>query len=472
VGSAVSLILALLASPATPYADPDGAFSIELPPGWTVRRESVGDGATITEVFNKSDEEGAHIDIFAQRFEETLDASQQNAVNRAVLDSFAQVVSAEYTVTKRAESKTTFDGREAIKLELDFKDEDGQAWRGYILTVCGNKFALAVMPHAPTKDPATLKLVFDHAATLRVESRTPGKPTGPAGLSGPLSTADLKSIAGRVKDNFRREPMEKVLVAGDPPLTYGSVANFVTVIELLFDVQLTEAEFDASRARFIEYYEKADAEGRRILAQQGASLLQTLTQGTPQEIAQSKAEGKAVFTNAFERGAQMGIGYAQVMWDAIQRRSKTLGQAKAAAPKDEWDNQITEGDLDATMEMLYFMWVAAGRDASDVTMDDIVKIRTQIVQELPTMNSQIQLLIANAPKVYAGLRQQWQAASPAQRMALAQQFSAALDEWGIGAQSSFQSSGGGGGGGEYSMNAQIAQNTAWNAAKTWSTTSN
>lgn len=79
------------------------------------------------------------------------------------------------------------------------------------------------------------------------------------------------------------------------------------------------------------------------------------------------------------------------------------------------------------------------------------------------------MLIANAPKLYAGLRQQWMGATAEQRLALAVQFDQALNEWGIGAQSGFESGGGGGGGGsnEYSMNAQIAQNTAWNAAKTW-----
>jgi len=100
-------------------------------------------------------------------------------------------------------------------------------------------------------------------------------------------------------------------------------------------------------------------------------------------------------------------------------------------------------------------------------MDDILKIRMQIIEGLPTMDPQLQLMIANAPKIYAAIRQQWQAAAPGQRLQMAQQFGAALDEWGIGASSSFSESNSGGGS-EYSMNAQIAQNTAWNAAKTWS----
>jgi hypothetical protein len=54
---------------------------------------------------------------------------------------------------------------------------------------------------------------------------------------------------------------------------------------------------------------------------------------------------------------------------------------------------------------------------------------------------------------------------------MSQQFEAALTEWGIGSQGFEQTEGGGGGGGENSMNAQIAMNTAWNSAKTWTTTS-
>jgi hypothetical protein len=143
-------------------------------------------------------------------------------------------------------------------------------------------------------------------------------------------------------------------------------------------------------------------------------------------------------------------------------------RGRPAPTKEEWDQDISEGDIDALMEMLWFMWNAAGRPTEGVTMDDINQVRMGILQELPTMDAQAQLLFFDAPKLYAGLRQQWMGASAEQRMMLAAQFDQALNEWGIGAQSGFESGGGGGGDSEYSMNAQIAQNTAWNAAKTWS----
>lgn len=139
----------------------------------------------------------------------------------------------------------------------------------------------------------------------------------------------MRTVEQRVDGNFQRESPSKVIVAGQPPLTYGSVANFVTVIEILFDIQMTEAEFEATRARFIEYYDAADAEGKQVLALQGAELLKTLTTGTEAEREQSRNEGRAVFEQAFSRGAEMGIGYAQVMWDAITRRRASVQRVAA-----------------------------------------------------------------------------------------------------------------------------------------------
>lgn len=461
------LAILFLGLSSTVYTEPTGAFSVSLPSGWTSTRQEVGPGTFYIQTYKGGDEEGAHIDFVLQRFDEELPAEVQSTVNSALADGFLESFSAEATVTKQSKSQITFDGRKAVRIDLEFKDEELVLYKGYIVAVTGKRNAILVMPYAKASDTAGFALADRHANTVALESKTPRAAGAGAAQPGQISAASLGNIAGKVKANMKREPMDKVISPGEPPLTYGSVANFVNVIEILFDIQLTESEFEATRERFIEFYAKGDAEGKRILAQQGAELLKTLTTGTPAEQKQSRDEGRAVFTNAFKNGAQMGIGYAQVMWSAIERRQAKLASAKQAPKKQDWDQEISEGDIDATLEMLYFMWVAAGRDASDVTMDDILKIRMQIIEGLPTMDPQLQLMIANAPKIYAAIRQQWQAAAPGQRLQMAQQFGAALDEWGIGASSSFSESNSGGGS-EYSMNAQIAQNTAWNAAKTWS----
>ena len=361
-------------------------------------------------------------------------------------------------------------------MTLELRDEDGVAWKGYALAVCGQNHALVVMPYAKGSDTAGFKAMDEAAQTVSVEDRTPlargagGAATSGGGRQGGfLNQGAMRTVEQRVDGSFQRESASKVIVAGQPPLTYGSVANFVTVIEILFDIQMTEAEFEATSARFIEYYNAADAEGKQVLALQGAELLKTRTTGTEAEREQSRNEGRALFEQAFSRGAEMGIGYAQVMWDAITRRRASVHRVAAQPTKEEWDQDISEGDIDALMEMLWFMWNAAGRPTEGVTMDDINQVRMGILQELPTMDAQAQLLIANTPKVYADLRQQYMGASAGQRMMLAAQFDQALNEWGIGAQPGFESGGGGGGGdSEYSMNALIAHNTAWNAAKTWS----
>jgi hypothetical protein len=470
-----AFLLAAVVSSAAGYSDPGGAFAIDVPSGYKAERYDLGDGAFLTEITNPQNEESPHVDILSYKSPEPFDASQHPTVNKALLDVTIQLVSAEATVTKQSRAETTYQGRKATKLTLEFKDEDGQAWKGYALAVCGQNHALVIMPYAKASDSAGFKAMDEAAQTVSVEGRTPlargagGAATSGGGRQGGfLNQGAIRTVEQRVDGNFQRESASKVIVAGQPPLTYGSVANFVTVIEILFDIQMTEAEFEATRARFIEYYDAADAEGKQVLALQGAELLKTLTTGTEAKREQSRNEGRAVFEQAFSRGAEMGIGYAQVMWDAITRRRASVQRVAAQPTKEEWDQDISEGDIDALMEMLWFMWNAAGRPTEGVTMDDINQVRMGILQELPTMDAQAQLLIANAPKLYAGLRQQWMGASAEQRMMLAAQFDQALNEWGIGAQSGFESGGGGGGDSEYSMNAQIAQNTAWNAAKTWS----
>lgn len=464
------LLLAPLGGASKVHVDKGGAFALNIPDGYTAERMDFGDGLALTEIGDPNKESGPMINVLTQKSAEDIDPANHKQVADAVFEFVGGVLAEDGEVTSRKRSETTFGGRKASREDMTFKDGDGVTWKGWITVVCGKRNVVAVMPHAPSSDSAGWKLVEDHALSLAVESSTPGSGAAPKSGGGILNKEALSSAAGKIRGNFKRDSMDKVIVAGDPPLTYGSVANFVTVMELLFDMQFTETEFEATRERFVEYYNKQDAEGKRILALQGAELLKSATQGTAEEVAQSRVEGRAVFENAFKLGAEQGMGYAQVMWDAITRRSNKLATAKGQPKKDDWDQEISEADIDATLEMLYFMWVAAGRDASDVTPEDVMRIRNNIIQELPEMDPQLQLVIANAPKVYAGMRQMWQSATLEQRVMLSQQYGGALDQMGLKEGGSFEQSSGGGGNGE--TLAAIAQNTAWNAAKTWTTTSN
>ena len=453
------------------YSDPGGAFALTVPDKWSASRSDLGDGLSLTEIAPNDDENLANVTVFVQASAQDISPSQHGEIADSFIQFLTAVIQEEGQIKSQKRTETTFDGKKASRVDLTYVDDEGTQFSGRMTVVSGKRNAMAVIAYAKVGDSSGQKIVAGIESSFAVESRMPRK----GGTSGSelFTTESLKGAADQIKGNFKRDSAGKVLVNGTPPLTYGSVANFVTVIEILFDIQFTETEFIATQDRFIEFYSKADAEGKKILAVQGAELLKTLTTGTQAEREQSRQEGKAVFENAFKNGAEMGIGYAQVMWDAISRRSNQIAQAAKAPTKDGWDQQISEGDIDATMEMLYFMWVAAGRPAEDATPEAVMQIRMQIIQALPTMDPQLQLMIANAPKIYAGLRQQWAAGSLEQRLAYAQQFEACLTEWGIGASGFEQSGGGGGGGGggENSMNAQIAMNTAWNSAKTWTTTS-
>ena len=134
-------------------------------------------------------------------------------------------------------------------MTLELRDEDGVAWKGYALAVCGQNHALVVMPYAKGSDTAGFKAMDEAAQTVSVEDRTPlargdggGTVTSGGGRQGGfLNQGAMRTVEQRVDGSFQRESASKVIVAGQPPLTYGSVAKFVTVIEILFDIQMKEA---------------------------------------------------------------------------------------------------------------------------------------------------------------------------------------------------------------------------------------
>jgi hypothetical protein len=457
------LTVAAGASLASDYVDPSGSFALNLPEGWSAQKQSLGSGISLTQIIRANDEEGPQIDVLVQDTGGNIESSNHESINSTMMQTVKDIVSGEGQISNEKLSSSAVDGAKAKRLDFMLKDEDGASWKGYILSFCGKRNAFAILAYAKSSDTKILEMFDASISTFAIESKSiKGKKSG-----GLLSQASLTTLSGKIKGNLKRDSVEKVIVAGEPPLTYGSVANFVTFIELIFDTQFTEVEFEATRERFVEYYNKSDEKGKKVLALQGASMLKSIQQGTPAEIKQNKSEAKQVFTTAFKNGAQQGIGYAQVMWTAIEKRNKSVGSSKAKPKKDDWDTQVTEADIDAAIEMLYFMWVASGRDPNDVTQEDVYKLRIGLVQEYTRLDPQIQLVIANAPKIYAALRQIWQSATPQQRVGIAKEFGASLDSMGIKDGSKMQSSGGGNG----SMMADLAQNAAWNAAKTWTTTS-
>lgn len=92
---------------------------------------------------------------------------------------------------------------------------------------------------------------------------------------------------------------------------------------------------------------------------------------------------------------------------------------------------MSEADLDAALEMLTFMWIAAGRDASLVDEEAILTVRGEIISGFTSFPAELQYILANAQELYAGMRTQWQNADAGTRLVMAQKFSNDLDALGL-----------------------------------------
>lgn len=274
---------------------------------------------------------------------------------------------------------------------------------------------------------------------------------GRGGRSSTIDTTTMATLAGRVKANFKPQGKETVLAAGDPPLTVASLYAFAELMRLTLDVNLTESEFDITRRQFVTFYEKGDAGTKKMLAQGWQDILAQIQSSGGDERARAIKEVRDIFTDRFAKGAQAGIPWYVAMQATIERRHQHLVEMTAplptqAPPQMHLKRDLTEADLDASLEMLYFMWVACGRDASLVTMESVAYVRAAIVQNFALFPADVQLIFANAQQVYGELRGQWAQATPEQRLQLAYGFSSALDALGL----VVPSAGGGEGGGAWS----------------------
>jgi hypothetical protein len=337
------------------------------------------------------------------------------------------------------------------------------------LTITGNVVGgrvegSAVLEGTPVRFAIVLRVEGDHLAGEITELDGSGKPdpyttekivfnrTGGAPATGPAagpasgrpatrpSTAGgdrgrLDTVAGRVKTNFAGHAGNEVLAAGQPPLTRDSVAAFAELLRLTFGVELTEAEYAETVNVFITYYNDGDPGTRQLLSTGWQSILGELRAAKGEAQQKAIAEVRGVLEQRFAAGATAGIPWAVSMNATLQKRTSTVATMKAPVPtyakKAELHQQMTEADLEASLEMLYFMWVAAGRDAALVTPDAVAMVRQLIVQNFPTFPPQVQLMFANGQKVYAAVRGQWAQASQGQRVQLARQFSISLDQLGL-----------------------------------------
>src|SRR5205807_2339372 len=120
--------------------------------------------------------------------------------------------------------------------------------------------------------------------------------------------------------------------------------------------------------------------------------------------------------------------------EALDRRNRVV--ARSAQPRPQWagpafDAAMSVADLDAGIELLYFMWVAAGRDPELVTLENVALIRDHFLHHFAELPGDLQYALANAQKIYAGLRVLWYTGDGRQRATLARNFSRELDGLGL-----------------------------------------
>lgn len=424
------------------YADPDGDFALRPPEGWQTARSPLAENAWIT-TFTKG---GAAVAIVAFRSAQDLDPSTLEGAGDLLIAAALEEIGRNGSVlsksVNRVESTVPGASGAAVRCDLEFTSArvDGARQRGTILAMLGKRVAFLVSMSAPLGDGAGSQQAEDALKTLALESRTPASRTRAAEVQrAPSGTAPPVSSLARVAQQFggktRREDRGKVLVPGNPPLTYGSVAAFAELVGECFSIQLTEAEFQATQDRFVEYFKKSDTEGKAILAQGWTKLLNDIRSTPPQKRAAALQEVRAVMEDRFRTGATAGIGYAAVMVEAIDKRSKSVAKPSAQKPafatKQGFDADFSQADLETATEMLYFMWVAAGRDPALVTPQVVGEVQVSIVQGYAIFPPDLQYVLANAQQIYAGLRAQWEEAGDLQRLQMGQVFGQQLDALGF-----------------------------------------
>jgi hypothetical protein len=250
-----------------------------------------------------------------------------------------------------------------------------------------------------------------------------------------LSGSTLNSLAANVRSGLKREKPETVLAQGDPPLTHAAVAAFAEIMRLAFDTELTETEFAQAAQLFVAYYQNGNAEKKKLLATTYQQVLQLMTHGTPEQQATATAQARETLGKQFAAGAQAGNPFALLCSSAIQRRQTMIATIPGPAPEFARQaglhNQMSLADLDAAVEMLYFMWVAAGRDPRLVTPETVVTVRAAIAQNFPAYPQQLQYWFANGQKMYDAMRGEYSQAGRLKKLKLAFQYSGALDQLGL-----------------------------------------
>lgn len=456
------------------YKDSDGAFTLVKPQGWKVHREVIaGIGSQTT--LGSDDDDAVTIEIMAMKGEKELDGQAYELGKTIVDGTLAELKEDGAKFRSQQAGKATFAGRTAYRADAVFlEDGDDVVQQGTMIAVAGSRHLLVITVLGPRDNAKEHKKAAEALASILVEGVKVGGDAATAKRTGGglMNAARLKAAAAVIKGNMKETAGETVLVEGEVVLTYASVKAYIETIEFVFDMELTETELHLAREKFVEVFKQGDVQGRQVLTIIGAKAMEYLKSGSEAEQARNKATTRQAMADTFAAQSKQGNEWATTMSEAIARRSKNVASVNEQKPKPQFaeqgklKTQLTEADLDASMEMLYFMWVTSGRPAEDATPEAIALIRQSIAVNFSKMEPQAQYLFANAEAIYGRMRSAWAVASQEERVAYGRQFASALDEMGLTVEqrntgSSWDNTGKSGN----SLNAELAQVTAWNLAQ-------
>lgn len=466
----VSICAGLLASACfaqEEYRAPDGAFTLSLPARWDALSQEMAEHVTIT-VATPRGKDSPQLTVLSIGYEAGFDPSDREGTPNQVIELFLGLIEDSCTVEAFEPTAAVLGGLESTLVEAHVTDRaTGDKADIKLWVVLGGAHALALVAEAAPDDRAGMAEVEAVAATLVAPGARPAEGATPA--EPPAS--GLGGIAARIREGFREGDADATLVAGAPALTEGSVRNFARLLTAVFDVHLTEAEYALTKERFIHFYTESDPQGRATIAQTAGGILEQLRTLPEAERAGQIAEVRAVFEDRLSAGAQAGIEWAEVLWTAVERRRGSVAEVAEQPEGAEGDFEVSEADLDAATEMLYFMWVASGRDPSAATPEVVAQVRQYLAASFPQLPTELQLLLANSEKVYGQMRNAWANADDQERAVYAAQFGQALDQFGLGLGGG---NGGGGGGSAWDdvagqdpseISAGLVQTTCYNLAQ-------
>lgn len=381
---------ALGADPA-PYADPDGTLALHPPTGWEVHREKA-DPVVSIEVA-PAEGPGPRAYLLCVTSKSHLSPEQLPDIAATLTKVGIVALREDSGLLSRTAADARFHGRDALRTDVRARVGSG-TYVSHLTVVLGKSHAYLLAATAVEGDVAGMKAAEETLDSVGLES---DRPAPDRGL---FTAATIARVVDEVQGLSPADP--SVLVAGEPPLTVGAVRGLAAAAEKSNAMHLTVAEEEALRGAVMATYRAAGGAERARLAAAGRQPV-----------------------------APDGSAWGEAIGQAVARRGAVLQNVRGALPKavagQQIDTRLTDGDVDAAAEMLLFMWVATGRPPTAVTAASLTELRDSIGVEFPRMATDEQVVFANAPRVYAGLRAAWKSAAADRRAGMAESFAAVLD---------------------------------------------